>query len=718
MSEIKKKYTKPEYYTNRELSWLDFNARVLEEARNTGNPLLERLNFLGITQSNVDEFFMVRVASLYKLAAGGVQSVDSSGMTAAAQIRAISKCEHEAVAERYNIYNKSLLPELEREGIHIRRIKELTDRQYDVLRRFYDDEIYPVLTPMADDSSRPFPFLKNDSLNIAVQLVDDTTQDKKFATVRVPDVFPRFIPLTEEENAFILAEDVIREFLHTLFHGFTIESASAYRVTRDMDLDVADQDAPDLLRAVQTQLRAREHGSVMRLEVEAGMEPELCDHLIERLGVDENAIYHIHGPIDLTFLKKLPGAIDGHDALRYQPFESYKHPDLTMDGNIFEHIRAQDYLMQHPYDSFSSVVNFIHQAATDPDVLAIKMTLYRVSSGSPIVKYLGQAAQAGKQVTVLVEVKARFDEQNNVRWSRQLEKMGCHVIYGLVGLKTHSKIALVIRRDEDGIRRYLHLGTGNYNDVTAHFYTDMGLFTSDRDLGVDASNLFNMLSGYSRPPYFHKLHISPRYIRKFIYEKVDAEIEAAKAGRPALIKMKMNSLSDPDVIAKLYEASAAGVKIQLIVRGICCLRTGIPGVSDNIEVHSIVGRFLEHSRIYYFYHDGNEDVYLASADMMTRNLDRRVELLFPVEQEDLHHRTMRIFEIMWADNVQARLLVCDRFTHINRRNQEPLSSQDRFIDQAARQIEKQKAARREAKETPGVFTPMQRHEETIESPSR
>lgn len=716
MSDIKKKYKKAEYYTNRELSWLDFNARVLEEARNRETPLLERLNFLGITQSNVDEFFMVRVASLYKLVEGGVQSLDSAGMTAGAQIRAISEREHEAVDLRYTTYNKMLLPALASEGIYIRQIEDLTVKQYDTLRRYYDDEIYPVLTPMADDSSRPFPFLKNDSLNLAVQLISDQTQEKKFATVRVPDVFPRFLALSEEANAFVLLEDIIREFLHTLFHGYMIKSTSAYRVTRDMDLDVAEQDAPDLLRAVQTQLRAREHGSVMRLEVEAGMKKELCNHLIERLGVDENAIYHINGPIDLTFLKKLPGAIDGHDDLRYQPFESYKHPDLTMNGNIFEHIRTQDYLMQHPYDSFSSVVNFIHQAAIDPDVLAIKMTLYRVSSSSPIIKYLGQAAQAGKQVTVLVEVKARFDEQNNVRWSRQLEKMGCHVIYGLVGLKTHSKIALVIRRDEDGIRRYLHLGTGNYNDVTAHFYTDMGLFTSDRDLGVDASNLFNMLSGFSRPPYFHKLHISPRHIREFIYEKVDAEIEAAKAGRPALIKMKMNSLSDPDVIAKLYEASAAGVKIQLIVRGICCLRTGIPEISDNIEVHSIVGRFLEHSRIYYFYHDGNEDVYLASADMMTRNLDRRVELLFPIEQEDLHQRTMKIFDIMWSDNVQARLLVCDRFTRINRRNQEPLSSQDRFIAQAARQIEKQKERRREAKENPGVFTPMQRHEETLETP--
>ena len=715
MSEIKKKYTRTDYYTNRELSWLDFNARVLEEARNVDNPLLERANFLGITQSNVDEFFMVRVASLYKLAAGGVQSVDSSGMTAYAQILAVSEREHEAVAERYNIYNKALLPELARQDVFIRRIKDLSDKQYDILRRYYDDEIYPVLTPMADDSSRPFPFLKNNSLNIAVQLIDDDSRDKKFATVRVPDIFPRLIPLAEEENAFVLAEDVIREFLNTLFHGYSITSVAAYRVTRDMDLDVAEQDAPDLLRAVQTQLRAREHGSVMRLEIEAGMDEELCNHLIERLGVDENAIYRINGPIDLTFLKKLSGAVSGHDDLRYKPFESYKNPDLVMENNnIFEHIREKDYLMQHPYDSFSSVVNFIHQAAIDPEVLAIKMTLYRVSSGSPIIKYLGQAAQAGKQVTVLVEVKARFDEQNNVRWSRQLEKMGCHVIYGLVGLKTHSKIALVIRRDEDGIRRYLHLGTGNYNDVTAHFYTDMGLFTSDRELGVDASNLFNMLSGFSRPPYFHKLHISPHRIRKFIYEKIDAEIEAANAGRPALIKMKMNSLSDPDVIAKLYEASAAGVKIQLIVRGICCLRTGIPEVSDNIEVHSIVGRFLEHSRIYYFYHDGNEDIYLASADMMTRNLDRRVELLFPIEQEDLRHRTMRIFEIMWADNVQTRLLVHDCFTHINRRNQEPINSQERFIAQAARQIEKQKEARRAAKENPGVFTPMQRHEETFE----
>jgi polyphosphate kinase len=517
-------------------------------------------------------------------------------------------------------------------------------------------------------------------------------------------------------------EDIIREFFTSLFHGYQVDSASTYRVIRDMDLDVAEQDTSDLLRAVQTQLREREHGSVMRLEVESNMDEELADHLIKTLQVPESMVYRINGPIDLTFLKKLPGAIEGHEELRFRPFSSFhrlqlqmpkakESSELSVHGNMFDAIRQQDFLLHHPYDSFSAVINFIHQAANDDKVLAIKMTLYRVSASSPVIQYLGQAAQHGKQVTVLVEVKARFDEQNNVRWAKQLERAGCHVIYGLVGLKTHSKIALVIRRDDDGIRRYLHLGTGNYNDVTAHFYTDMGLLTCDRAMGVDATNLFNMLSGYSRPPYFHKLHISPGGIRSFIYQKIQREMEAAKNGRPAKIRMKMNSLSDQDIIARLYEASAAGVKIQLIVRGICCLRTDIPGVSDNIEVHSIVGRFLEHSRIYYFYNEGMEDIYLSSADMMTRNLNRRVELLFPIQQDDLRERLYKIFDDMWADNIKGRVLRDDTFVRQDRRGQQPFNSQAQFIDQAERHSARLRKQEEQARQQPEVFQPLMGHHE-------
>ena len=685
-------FTDPSYYSNRELSWLDFNDRCLDEARNPDEPLLERANFLGITQSNVDEFYMVRVASLSKLVAADVQSKDASGLTPLEQLNAINEKEHEVVERRYSTYSRSLLPLLRRQNIRILDVDELSEDQEEYIRRYFNNELYPVLTPMADDQSRPFPFISNDSLNIAISLRSEEYGKHEFATVRVPNIFPRLVKLPDGENDFIMLEDIVKKYLDRLFDGYEIRQASCYRVTRDMDLDVSESDTSDFLLAVRKQLKDREHGHVTRLEVESSMSAKLVKHLMKRLNVDEPSVFSINGPIDLTFLKKLPGLVEGHDDLRYEPMHAYIDPALRSDHNIFDSIREKDYLVQHPYDSFDAVLNFVKQAAKDPDVLAIKMTLYRVSSNSPIIKYLGQAAQAGKQVTVLVEVKARFDESNNVHWARTLEQMGCHVIYGLVGLKTHTKVTLVIRRDSDGIRRYLHLGTGNYNDVTAHFYTDLGLFTCDRDLGVDATNLFNMLSGYSKPPYFSKLRISPKLIRQFIYEKIDNEIAIARAGRHAEIHMKMNSLSDQDVIAKLYEASAAGVKIHLIVRGICCLRTEIPGVSDNIEVHSIVGRFLEHSRIYYFYNDGKEEVYLASADMMRRNLNRRVETLFPILQDDLKARVLDIFAKMWRDNVQARILHGTEWVHADRRGQSPFSSQEYFIAEAEEKVQAVKEA--------------------------
>ena len=712
---LRKRYeATPELYTNRELSWLDFNDRVLEEARDAENPLLERCSFLGITQSNVDEFFMVRVASLNKLAAAGISTTDPSGLTPQEQVDAVNAKEHDAVERRYSTYNRSLLPLLEKHDIRILKPEDLNEKQLQTIQRYFNDELYPVLTPMAEDSSRPFPFLQNNSLNLAIILTDEENPEKKcFATLRVPDLFPRLFRLSGAENHFVLLEDIIRQFLGTLFHGYHVIAASAYRLIRDMDLDVAEHDSSDLLRAVKNQLREREHGNVMRLEIENNMSTELANHLVNMLHVQENTVYRINGPIDLTFLKKLGGAVKGHDELRYAPMQSYHVPALDGENNIFDAIRERDYFVQHPYDSFDAVVNFIRQAASDPDVLAIKMTLYRVSGNSPIIKYLGKAAQHGKQVTVLVEVKARFDEENNVRWSMTLEKMGCHVIYGLVGLKTHSKIALVIRRDNDGIRRYLHLGTGNYNDVTAHFYTDMGLFTCNRDMGVDATNLFNMLSGFSRPPYFRELRISPHNIREFIYEKIDAEIHAAQEGRPAHIRMKMNSLSDSAVIAKLYEASHAGVRVDLIVRGICCLRTNIPEVSENIEVHSIVGRFLEHSRIYWFYADGNEDTYLASADMMTRNLNRRVEILFPILQEDLKERTHHIFKTMWQDNVKTRVMRGTVFERLSRRGLNALDSQQAFIDEAERMNKKLRQAEQKKKKNPDTFQPMMKHDDEL-----
>ncbi|MGM9891897.1 RNA degradosome polyphosphate kinase [Limosilactobacillus sp.] len=732
-----KDFYKPENYVNRELSWIDFNGRVLEEATDKGNPLLERANFLGITQSNVDEFFMVRVASLHKLAAANVTTTDASGLTPEEQLNAVNRKEHRMVTKRYEIYNQQVLPQLAAQQINILHVKDLNQKQYEFIHRYFNDELMPVLTPMADDSSRPFPFISNSSLNIAVQLRrdpeaktvlrhetlegdqevdreqaephDDRQEpDIKFATVRVPEIYKRLVRLPGENN-FILIDDVIKEFMNFLFPGYQILASATYRVMRDMDLDVAEEDTSDLLRAVKHQLREREHGQVMRLEVEHDIASWLEDQLIDNLHVSERSIYRVDGPVDLTFLKKLSGMVDGHDDLRYKPFKSYLNPALDMEHNIFKSIRQRDYLVQHPYDNFDAVVNFIHQAATDPAVLAIKMTLYRVSGNSPIIKYLGMAAQQGKQVTVLVEVKARFDEQNNVRWAQRLEQMGCHVIYGLVGLKTHCKVALVIRRDEDGLRRYMHLGTGNYNDVTAHFYTDMGMFTCDHELGVDMTNLFNMLSGFARPPYFYKLRVSPNGIRNFINEKIDDQIKVAKSGNPALIRMKMNSLSDKQIIAHLYDAAANGVKVQLLVRGITCLRNDLPELHDNIEVHSIVGRFLEHSRIYYFASNGHEEIYLASADMMTRNLNRRVEELYPVTQDDTKARAIQIFNIMWKDNVKARILVGDHYERIDRGDAAPFNSQEYFVHEAMelnREDSHQQKARRHF---PTVFETLSKH---------
>lgn len=732
-----KDFYKPENYVNRELSWIDFNGRVLGEATDVSNPLLERANFLGITQSNVDEFFMVRVASLHKLAAANVTTTDASGLTPEEQLNAVNRKEHRMVQERYEIYNQQIIPQLAKEQINILHIKDLDQKQYEFIRRYFNDELMPVLTPMADDSSRPFPFISNSSLNIAISLRRDPTARQpgkhetlegdqevnkkqnephddrqeaeiKFATVRVPEIYKRLVRLPGENN-FILIDELVKEFLSLLFPGYQILATATYRVMRDMDLDVAEEDTSDLLRAVKHQLREREHGQVMRLEVEDTIDEWLEDQLIDNLHVSERSIYRVDGPVDLTFLKKLSGMVDGHADLRFKPFKPYLNPQLDMEHNIFKAIRQKDYLVQHPYDNFDAVVNFIHQAATDPAVLAIKMTLYRVSGNSPIIKYLGMAAQQGKQVTVLVEVKARFDEQNNVRWAQRLEQMGCHVIYGLVGLKTHCKVALVIRRDEDGLRRYMHLGTGNYNDVTAHFYTDMGLFTCAHELGVDMTNLFNMLSGFARPPYFYQLRVSPDGIRNFINQKIDDQIAVAKSGNPALIRMKMNSLSDKQIIAHLYDAAANGVKVQLLVRGITCLRNDLPELHGNIEVHSIVGRFLEHSRIYYFESNGHEEIYLASADMMTRNLNRRVEELYPVTQADTKARAIQIFDIMWRDNVKTRVLEGDHYERLDRDGAAPFNSQEYFVQEAVRlnkQDNKQQKARRHF---PNVFETLSKH---------
>ncbi len=540
----KRNYNDPNYFTNRELSWIDFNDRVLEESRDKANPLLERLKFLSITQSNLDEFFMVRVASLAKLAAVNYPKPDASGMTAEQQLHAVNDRAHDMLIKQYTTLNRSLIPAIDQVNIHLKSRADLTPGQFQFIKGYFHDELYPVLTPMADDSSRPFPFIANDTLNLAIQLTPVEGSGHLYATLQIPDVFPRVVRLPEEDNAFILLEEIIKSFVGQLFINYQVKESVVFRVIRDMDLDVAEEDTSNLLKDVQQQLKLREHGSVIRLEVENTISKKLLKRLNKELNTPDFAVYETNGPVDLTFLSKLTSQVINHDDLKYPKFSAYQPSELDHNHDIFAAIRDHDWLMQHPYDKFDPVVEFIRQAATDPDTLAIKMTLYRVSGDSPIIRYLGRAAQNGKQVTVLVEVKARFDEQNNVHWAKQLEKMGCHVIYGLIGLKTHSKLSLVVRREQGGIRRYMHMGTGNYNDVTAHFYTDMGLFTVNNDMGIDATNIFNMLSGYSKPPYFHQLHISPNGIRDFIYDKLDQAIELAKKGKPVLIKMKMNSLSD------------------------------------------------------------------------------------------------------------------------------------------------------------------------------
>ncbi|KRM11773.1 RNA degradosome polyphosphate kinase [Paucilactobacillus suebicus] len=676
----------PNYFTNRELSWIDFNDRVLDEARDKRNPLLERVKFLGITQSNLDEFFMVRVASLRKMLAVDYNEPDASGMLPAEQLSAISKKVHQQLTKQYSTLTRSLLPQLEEVGIQLLKYDGLSKRQRLFVSQYFHQDLYPVLTPLAVDSSRPFPFIGNNSLYLAVRLAksenddlpDGEKKERRYALVQVPDVFNRVVKLPGD-NQFILLEDAIRPFVNELFTGFKVKEAQSFRVIRDMDFDVSESDTSDLMKEIVQQLSMRDHTSVMRLEIENDTSKSLRKWLVKMLKANEEEVYEISGPIDLGMLGDLAKLVTDHSDLLFQPYKSYTQPSLRTD-NLFSAIASQDIFLHHPYDSFSPVVNFVKEAAEDPDTLAIKMTLYRVSSHSPIIQYLGEAAQNGKQVTVLVELKARFDEENNVHWAHELEKRGCHVIYGLQGLKTHCKLLLVVRRESDGIRRYVHMATGNYNDVTANFYTDMGLFTADARIGVDASNIFNMLSGFSEPRHFEVLNIAPLTMRNFLKDRIDDEIKAAKAGRPARIKMKMNSLSDPRMISKLYDASIAGVKIDLIVRGICRLQPGIKGISENITVHSIVGRFLEHSRIYSFYSEGEEKVFLSSADLMNRNLSRRVELLFPILQENIKQEILRIYGLMWNDNLKTRVLTADgTYQRVDRRGLEPLSVQDALM---------------------------------------
>jgi len=681
-----KNFDNTEYFTNRELSWIKFDERVLGEARDKTYPLLERLKFLSITASNLDEFFMVRVASLEDMVNAGYTKKDIAGMTPQEQLTKIAKETHNLVSNQYTTLNKSLLPQLLQSGIKfISQHEELTEAQGKYVDKYFHENVYPVLTPMAVDSSRPFPLIRNKSLNIGAFLSKKKSGNEiEFATVQVPSVLSRIVKLPDENGMItvILLEEIIERNIKELFLNYDVLCAHPFRIMRNADLAIDEDEADDLLKEIEKQIKKRAWGQVIRLEVADDMEPKLLKYLKKELNIKDADIYKINGPLDLTFLMKLYG-IDGYDDLKSEKYIPKENLDIPSDADIFECIRKKDILLHHPYETFEPVVNFIRQAAKDENVLAIKQTLYRVSGNSPIIAALAQAADNGKQVTVLVELKARFDEENNIIWAKKLEKAGCHVIYGLVGLKTHSKITLVVRREEDGIRRYVHLGTGNYNDSTAKLYTDIGLLTCAETIGEDATAVFNMLSGYSEPVWWNKLSLAPLWLKDRFISLIEREKENAINGKKALIRAKVNSLCDKDVIMALYEASTAGVKIELLVRGICCLKTGVKGVSENITVRSIVGEFLEHSRIFYFENGGNSELYCASADWMPRNLERRVEILYPIEAKDAREKVLHILNVLFSDNVRASIMQDDgNYEKQDRRGKVSVCAHDVFKAEA------------------------------------
>lgn len=672
--------TKPEYFYNRELSWLKFNLRVLKEAMGKETPLLERLKFIAISASNLDEFFMVRVAGLWSNFDSGVEKRDASGMSVHEQLVAISQAAHEQVRTQTKSLI-ALMAEMDAVKLHFRRVKDLSELGKDWLEEYYREVVFPVLTPMAVDASRPFPFLANKTLNLTVELIK-ADGEHSMGLIQVPSVLDRIVEVEPEgKRTFVFLEDIIASHCHDLFKGCHILDMVSFRVTRDSDLDLEEDDSVDLMKEVEESLRKRKRGAAVRLEIFKTNNNRIKKFLEENLDVTEMEVYEINGPLDPTCFFKFIG-MKGMWPWLYEPFVPQRPLELPDDSDLFAAIRENDILLHHPYESFDPVVKLVSDAADDPQVLAIKQTLYRVSGNSPIVAALARAAENGKQVTVLVELKARFDEENNILWARRLEKAGCHVIYGLVGLKTHAKIILIVRKEDNGIRRYLHLGTGNYNDSTAKLYTDLGLMTANDEFGSDASAFFNLLSGYSEPPVWNKLVMAPLGLREKIYALIDNEIAMVRAGREGHIIAKMNSLIDQPVIQKLYEASAAGVHIDLIVRGICGLRTGIEGISDNITVRSIVGRQLEHSRIFWFANGGEEQLYLSSADWMPRNLNDRVELFFPVETEEHIHRIKALLDLYLRDNVGAHMMQSNGTYRRVRNKLEPVSAQSTLYEMA------------------------------------
>jgi polyphosphate kinase len=677
----------PSLYINRELSWLEFNRRVLEEAQDPNVPLLERLKFLAIFSSNLDEFFMVRVGGLQqKVQAGIHRGSGADRMPPAEQLERISQMVRQLVTDQYRCLTEDVLPALEREGIVVRTLPQLTETDRRHLHELLHREIFPVLTPLAIDPGHPFPHLLNKSLNLAVVLQRPGDDEKLFAVVQVPAVLSRFAALPADKgHAFTSLETVIRMHLPDLFPGMQIGQATVFRVTRDSEYEIDDDEVEDLLKTIEEEIRKRRRGAAVRLEIEADPPPEVEQLLMGALELDPIDVYRLPGPLDLTGLFQIHG-LAGYPQLRDPQFVPRLLPEFVQASTPWAAIKAKDILVHHPYESFSHVMDFIEAAARDERVLAIKQTLYRTSSDSPIVRALQRAADNGKQVTALIELKARLDEERNIVWARELEKSGVHVVFGFIGLKTHCKVALVVRREEDGIRRYVHLATGNYNPQTARIYTDLGFFTCNPDFCEDASALFNYLTGYGELPQWRKLVVAPSRLQSFMVEKIDQEAAHQAAGREGRILAKINGLLEPAIVQALYRASQAGVRIDIICRGICALRPGLPGVSEHIRVISIVDRFLEHSRIFYFGNGGEPQVYIGSADWMDRNLSRRVEVVFPIEQPDIRQRLIReMLAISLADNLKARELLSDgSYRRVRPAPDQPrVRSQQRFLEIAA-----------------------------------
>jgi polyphosphate kinase len=690
--ELLKKYKCPSNFFNRDLSWIEFNRRVLQEALNPNLPLLEKIKFLAIFNSNLDEFYMIRVAGIKEQIAANVLEPTIDGYTPIEQLRLIEKALKPMLQICQELWSNDIVPSLKDNKIFILNYDEIESRDKERLREYFTKEIFPILTPLAFDPGRPFPYISNLSLNFAI-LVRKPNGESHFARLKIPNILPRVMSIDKILNPkhktltngqfsakYIWLGDLIKSNLDLLFPGLEIIEAHKFRITRDTDIDIQEDEADDLLKVIEENIRQRRFGAVVRLEVASTMPEFMVDTLIENLEVTREDIHITSGPLgmsDIMSLYDLP-----LHQMKFKPFYPVV-PKAFEENDIFSLIRQRDLLIHHPYHSFTPVIDFIKQATKDPDVLAIKQTLYRVGADSPIIKALIEAAERGKQVAVLVELKARFDEEKNIYWAKELEKVGAHVVYGLVGLKTHAKMSLVVRREAEGVKRYVHLSTGNYNEMTAKMYTDLGLFTCDNDICTDVSDIFNFLTGYSKQTDYRKLIVSPINMRNTVVSLIMREIDNVKAGGEGYIILKLNAIVDPYIIACLYEASNAGVKIELIVRGICCLLPGIKGVSENISVRSIVGRYLEHSRISYFFNNGEENLYLGSADLMPRNLDRRVEVMYPVESAKIKAQLLKILKIMLKDNTQARELHNDKsYYYIDGEESKRINAQEWLMERA------------------------------------